>query len=59
MITATSTNGKSAGCTVTVEKKQIPVTEVRLSESTVGIVEGSTYKLTATVLPENTTDSKM
>ena len=58
VITATSTNEKSAGCTVTVEKKQIPVTEVRLSESTVGIVEGSTYKLTATVLPENTTDSK-
>ena len=58
VITATSTNGKSAGCTVKVEKKQIPVTEVRLSESTVGIVEGSTYKLTATVLPENTTDSK-
>ena len=58
VITATSTNGKTAGCTVTVEKKQIPVTEVRLSESTVGIVEGSTYKLTATVLPENTTDSK-
>ena len=58
VITATSTNGKSAGCTVTVEKKQIPVTEVRLSESTVGIVEGSTYKLTATVLPEDTTDSK-
>ena len=58
VITATSTNGKSAGCTVTVEKKQIPVTEVRLSESTVGIVEGSTYKLTATVLPGNTTDSK-
>ena len=58
VITATSTNGKSAGCTVTVEKKQIPVTEVRLSESTVGIVEGSTYKLTATVLPENTPDSK-
>ena len=58
VITATSTNGKTAGCTVKVEKKQIPVTEVRLSESTVGIVEGSTYKLTATVLPENTTDSK-
>ena len=58
VITATSTNGKSASCTVKVEKKQIPVTEVRLSESTVGIVEGSTYKLTATVLPENTTDSK-
>ena len=58
VITETSTNGKTAGCTVKVEKKQIPVTEVRLSESTVGIVEGSTYKLTATVLPENTTDSK-
>ena len=58
VITATSTNGKTASCTVTVEKKHIPITEVSLSESAVGIIEGNTHKLTATVLPENTTDSK-
>ncbi len=58
IITATSTNGKTAECTVTVEKKLIPITEVSLSESAVGIIEGNTHKLTATVLPENTTDSK-
>ena len=58
LITATSTNGKTASCTVTVEKKLIPITEVSLSESAVGIIEGNTHKLTATVLPENTTDSK-
>ena len=58
VITATSTNGKTANCTVTVEKKLIPITEVSLSESAVGIIEGNTHKLTATVLPENTTDSK-
>ena len=58
VITATSTNGKTASCTVTVEKKLIPITEVSLSESAVGIIEGNTHKLTATVLPENTTDSK-
>ena len=58
VITATSTNGKTASCTVTVEKKHIPITEVSLSESAVGIIEGNTHKLTATVLPVNTTDSK-
>ncbi len=58
IITATSSNGKTAECTVTVEKKLIPITEVSLSESAVGIIEGNTHKLTATVLPENTTDSK-
>ena len=58
IITATSENGKTASCAITVEKKLIPITEVSLSESAVGIIEGNTHKLTATVLPENTTDSK-
>ena len=58
VITATSENGKTASCAITVEKKLIPITEVSLSESAVGIIEGNTHKLTATVLPENTTDSK-
>ena len=59
IITATSENGKTASCAITVEKKLIPITEVSLSESAVGIIEGNTHKLTATVLPENTTDSKI
>ena len=58
VITATSTNGKTAGCTVTVSKKEIPITEVRLNKSTETLTEGETTTLTATVLPENTTDSK-
>jgi len=57
-ITATSTNGKSAGCTVTVSKKEIPITEISLDKSSATLTEGETTTLTATVLPENTTDSK-
>ena len=58
VITATSTNGKTAGCTVTVSKKEIPITEVRLNKSTETLTEGETTTLTATVLPENTTYGK-
>ena len=58
IITATTENGKTAGCTVTVEKKLIPITEVCLDKSSATLTEGETTALTATVLPENTTDSK-
>ena len=58
IITATSENGKTASCTVTVEKKLIPITEVCLDKSSATLPEGETTALTATVLPENTTDSK-
>ena len=58
IITATSENGMTASCTITVEKKFIPITEVYLDKSSATLTEGETTALTATVLPENTTDSK-
>ena len=58
IITATSENGMTASCTITVEKKLIPITEVCLDKSSATLTEGETTALTATVLPENTTDSK-
>ena len=58
VITATSTNGKSAGCTVTVSRKEIPITEISLDKSSATLTEGETTTLVATVLPENTTYGK-
>ena len=58
VITATSENGKSASCTITVNEKLIPITEVRLNKSAETLTEGDTTTLTATVLPDNTTYSK-
>ena len=58
IITATSENGMTASCTITVEKKFIPITEVYLDKSSAILTEGDTATLTATVLPENTTYSK-
>ena len=58
VITATTENGKTASCTITVEKKLIPITEVYLDKSSATLTEGDTVTLTATVLPENTTYSK-
>ena len=58
IITATSENGMTASCTITVEKKFIPITEVYLDKSSATLTEGDTATLTATVLPENTTYSK-
>ena len=60
IITATTENGMTASCTITVNKKDtnIAITEVRLNKSAETLVVGETTTLTATVLPENTTDSK-
>ena len=58
VITATTENGKTASCTITVEKKLIPITEVYLDKSSATLTEGDTATLTATVIPENTTYSK-
>ncbi len=54
-ITATA-GGKSATCNVTVNKKQIPVTLIVLNTTDHTMVEGDTYKLEASVFPENATD---
>ena len=60
VITATSENGKTAKCTITVSRKDtnIAITEVRLNKSTETLTEGDTTTLVATVLPENTTYGK-
>lgn len=55
-ITATTTNGLTATCAVTVEKKIILATSITLDQETIEAPIGTTVKLVATVLPDNTTD---
>lgn len=51
-----SAGGKSATCTVTVSKKVIEVSSVKLNKESLELVEGDSETLIATVLPENATD---
>ena len=46
----------TAVCKVTVSKKVIPVTAIKLSAKSLDMVEGDTETLTATIEPENATD---
>ena len=48
---------KSAVCTVTVTNLVIPPTSISLDQTEVEIAVGKAFTLTATVLPENTTNS--
>ena len=53
-------DGKSAQCTVTVtEAANVPVTSVSLDKTTLGLTEGKTAQLNATVLPENATNKNV
>lgn len=54
-ITVTA-SGKTATCDVTVT---VPVSSVSLSQSSVTIVKGETFRLTATVYPSNATDKSV
>ncbi|MBR6773050.1 MAG: Ig-like domain-containing protein [Clostridia bacterium] len=54
-ITATSHNGVSATCEVTINKRIYEVTSVTLNEEVVYLLEGDVFTLEATVLPENAT----
>ena len=54
-ITAKSTNGKKATCTVTVQNP-VAVKRVVLSSTTASVTEGKTVALTATISPENAAD---
>ena len=56
VITATSANGKSATCTVTVGSPTVHVSSVTLDRTTASMVVGETLVLTATVSPSNATD---
>ncbi|MBR2810844.1 MAG: Ig-like domain-containing protein, partial [Solobacterium sp.] len=56
-ITATSANGKTASCTVTVNP--IEVTSVTLDKTTADIQVNGTLQLTASVKPDNATDKSV
>ncbi len=51
-----SAGDKSASCSVTVEKKVIPVTSVSLNKTELTLVEGGEETLVATVKPDDATD---
>ncbi len=55
-ITATSANGKTATCVVTVEAKDVPVSAITISATTLEVMVGKTAALTVTVDPEDATD---
>ena len=58
VITVTSSNGKNAGCTVTVKQKEISITGIGLNKSTTSLTEGESETLTATITPSNATGDK-
>ena len=58
VITATSSNGKTAGCTVTVKQKEIAITGISLNKNTTSLTEGESEILTATIAPSNATGDK-
>ena len=58
VITVTSSNGKSASCTVTVKQKEIAITGISLNKSTTSLTEGESETLTATITPSNATGDK-
>ena len=58
VITATSSNGKTASCTVTVKQKEIAITGISLNKSTTSLTEGESETLTATITPSNATGDK-
>ena len=58
VITATSSNGKTAGCTVTVKQKEIAITGISLNKSTTSLTESESETLTATITPSNATGDK-
>ena len=58
VITATSSNGKTAGCTVTVKQKEIAITGISLNKSATSLTEGESETLTATITPSNATGDK-
>lgn len=58
VVTATSQKGGWAKCTVTVTDgtEQVAATDVTLSHHQLGLMVGQEFQLSATVLPESTTD---
>ena len=59
IITVTSSNGKSASCTVTAIRRSVDVTGVSVSPSSYTINEGESYTIVATVTPSDATDKSI
>ncbi len=59
VITATTSNGLSASCTVTVGNPDIPVRWVFMSETSYQIEPGNSHQLVATIDPSDATDKKL
>ena len=60
-ITARTADGSnlSASCSLTVKQSPVLATSITLDKSSAVIIEGSTLKLTATVLPANVTNGRV
>lgn len=58
-ITAKTSNGKTASCTVTVYKPTIDVTSVKFNRTAVTLEKSKTYTVQATVDPDNATDKTL
>lgn len=56
VITATTSNGKTASIKATVSTNVIAVTEITISKTTLELTEGDTDKLSATISPANASD---
>lgn len=56
VITATTSNGLTATCEVTVKPAVVLAASITLDKESFSAVEGSEFTLVATVLPENTTN---
>ncbi|MBQ7442386.1 MAG: Ig-like domain-containing protein [Bacteroidaceae bacterium] len=56
-ITCTAANGVSSSCHVTVTR--IPVSQIVLSSTGIELTQGSTYRLTPTIIPTNATNQKL
>ena len=59
VITATTSNGLSASCTVTVGNTDIPVEWVTMSEISYQIEPGDSHRLVASVYPSDATDKTL
>ena len=61
LITATTADGTylRANCTLTVKEPDVMASSITLDQSNTRLTEGETLQLTATVLPENTTNKSV
>ena len=58
-ITAETSNGLKATCTITVTPKEILATSISIDKESIEGVEGTTVQLTATVLPDDATNTNV